>query len=79
MQYLPKWMMDVSTVIHYYEAVLATLAIIVWHFYFVFLNPDIYPMNFACITGKISEEDMKKEHLLEYEALMKKENQTNDV
>lgn len=79
MRYLPKWIMDVSTVIHYYEAVLATLAIIVWHFYFVFLNPDIYPMNFACITGKISEEEMKKEHPLEYEALMKKESSANNA
>jgi len=72
MRYLPKWVMDVSTAIHFYEAILATLAIIVWHFYFVFMNPDIYPMNFACITGKISEEEMKNEHPIEYEALMKK-------
>ncbi len=79
MRYLPKWIMDVSTAIHYYEAILATLAIIVWHFYFVFLNPDIYPMNFACITGKISEEEMKKEHPLEYEALMEKESQAKEV
>ncbi len=79
MQYLPKWVMDVSTVIHYYEAMLATLAIIVWHFYFVFLNPDVYPMNFACITGKISAEEMKHEHPLEYEALMAKENQGTKI
>ena len=35
---------DVSRTIHFYEACLATLAIVVWHFYFVILNPDVYPM-----------------------------------
>ena len=72
MRFFPLWVLDVSTVIHLYEAILATLAIIVWHFYYVFLNPDIYPMNFACITGKITEEEMRKEHLAEYEELKAK-------
>lgn len=49
---LPKWASDLSTVIHFYEAVLATLAIIVWHFYFVFLDPLVYPMDTAWLTGK---------------------------
>ena len=71
MKYFPKWITDVSTAIHFYEAVLATLAIIVWHFYYQFLDPHVYPMNFTCITGKMSEEDMKEEHPLEYEKLTK--------
>lgn len=71
MKIFPKWIMDVATIIHLYEAILATLAILVWHFYFVFLNPNVYPMNFACITGKISEEEMQEEHPLEYERLLR--------
>lgn len=60
---------DISRTIHYYEALLATLAIIVWHFYYVIFNPSIYPMNTAWITGKISEEEMVEEHPLELEKM----------
>ncbi|HTN73094.1 MAG TPA: cytochrome b/b6 domain-containing protein, partial [Methylomirabilota bacterium] len=45
LSFLPKWVSDVATAIHFYEAVLATLAILVWHFYWVIFDPDIYPMD----------------------------------
>ena len=48
---------------------LATLAIIVWHFYFVVFNPDIYPMNLSWLTGWLSEKEMKEDHPLELERL----------
>jgi cytochrome b subunit of formate dehydrogenase len=64
---------DVSRTIHYYEAILATLAIIVWHFYFVIFNPDVYPMNLAWLTGKMSEEEMHEEHPLQLEELKRAE------
>jgi formate dehydrogenase gamma subunit len=67
--------MDVATAIHYYEAILATLSILVWHFYFVIYNPDVYPMNTAWITGYLSEEEMEKEHPLELEEIRRKEEQ----
>ncbi len=35
---LARWWVDVATAVHFYEAILATLAIIVWHFYQVFLR-----------------------------------------
>ncbi|MCC6763370.1 MAG: cytochrome b/b6 domain-containing protein [Deltaproteobacteria bacterium] len=50
--HLPKWVTDVATTIHFYEAVLATLAILVWHFYFVFFDPVVYPMDSAWLTGR---------------------------
>lgn len=56
---------DISRTIHFYEAVLATLAIIVWHFYFVIFNPDVYPMNLAWLTGRMSEEELLEEHPLQ--------------
>lgn len=65
--------MDVSTAIHYYEAILASLSILVWHLYFVIYNPDIYPMNKAWITGYLTEEEMEKEHPLELEEIRAKE------
>jgi formate dehydrogenase gamma subunit len=60
---------DVARTIHFYEAWLATLAIIVWHFYFVIFNPDVYPMNLSWLTGSLTAEEMRDEHPLELEAL----------
>ena len=65
---------DIARTIHYYEAWLAFLAIVVWHFYFVMFNPDVYPLNVAWIKGTMSEEEMAEEHPLEYERLKKEEN-----
>lgn len=67
--------MDVATAIHYYEAILASLSILVWHFYFVIYNPDVYPMNTAWLTGYLTEEEMEKEHPLELEEIRRKEQQ----
>jgi len=58
--------------IHFYEACLATLAILVWHLYFVILSPNIYPMSTVWLTGKISEEEMEDEHPLELQRLKTK-------
>ncbi len=71
---LTKLGWDVARTIHYYEAWLAFLAIVVWHFYFVIFNPDTYPMNIAWIKGTITEEEMAEEHPAELEKI-KKENQ----
>ncbi len=49
---LPRWAIDVATTIHYYEAILACLAIVVWHFYHVMFDPDVYPLNWAFWTGR---------------------------
>jgi cytochrome b subunit of formate dehydrogenase len=66
---LARWWVDVATSIHFYEAILATLAILVWHFYQVFLDPDVYPMNWAWWDGKIPVEHYRHEHELDPEAL----------
>jgi formate dehydrogenase gamma subunit len=68
-RFLPRWAVDVAVTIHYYEAVLACLAIIVWHFYHVIFDPDIYPLNTACWDGCVSEEWQKIEHPLENQVL----------
>jgi hypothetical protein len=70
---LTKTWWDVARTVHYYEAWLATLAIIVWHFYFVIFNPDSYPINLAFWKGTLTEEEMEEEHPLEIKALKEKE------
>jgi cytochrome b subunit of formate dehydrogenase len=68
---LPRWWLDIATAIHFYEAVLATLAIVVWHFYQVFFDPDIYPMNWAWWDGKMSFEHYREEHGLDTDTLLR--------
>ena len=66
---LARWWVDVATAIHFYEAILATLAIVVWHFYQVFLDPDVYPMNWAWWDGKMPVEHYRHEHGLDTDAI----------
>jgi formate dehydrogenase gamma subunit len=66
----PKWALDVARIIHGYEAILAFLAVIIWHFYNVHLHPSVFPMSMVWITGKISIEELKENHPLEYERLV---------
>jgi cytochrome b subunit of formate dehydrogenase len=62
---LARWWVDVATAVHFYEAILATLAILVWHFYQVFFDPDVYPMNWAWWDGKMPVEHYREEHGLD--------------
>jgi len=68
--HLPRWWLDVATAVHFYEAILATLAILVWHFYQVFLDPDVYPMNWAWWDGKMTVHHYEEEHGLDSATLM---------
>lgn len=67
-EYFPLWVLDVSETIHFYEAVLASLAIFVWHLYFVMYHPDEYPMNTSWIDGKMTIDKLKHRHPKEFEA-----------
>jgi cytochrome b subunit of formate dehydrogenase len=68
---VPGWWVDVALTIHWYEAVLATLAIVVWHLYGVIFDPDTYPMNWAWLDGKMSVEHYQHEHPLDLIAIEK--------
>ena len=66
----PLWSIDLATVIHYYEAWLATLAIVVWHLYSVVFRPGVYPMSWVWISGKLTGKQMAEEHPAELEAIL---------
>ena len=59
---LPKGVLDVALVIHYYEAWLAFLAILVWHIYGTVFSPEVYPMNTAWWSGKMPSGMYRPEH-----------------
>jgi cytochrome b subunit of formate dehydrogenase len=62
--WLPKGFLDVALVIHYYEAWLAFLAILIWHMYSTVFSPNVYPMNPSWLTGYMPKEQFEKEHPL---------------
>ncbi len=72
LKWLPKYVLDVAHEMHSDEALLATLAIVIWHFYNVHFNPDRFPGTLMWWHGRISEHEMKEEHPLEYEEIMGK-------
>jgi formate dehydrogenase gamma subunit len=53
---------DIATAIHFYEAVLAVLAIVVWHFYQVMFDPDVYPIDWTFWDGRMSAERAHHHH-----------------
>ncbi|MDI6809277.1 MAG: cytochrome c3 family protein [Candidatus Eisenbacteria bacterium] len=60
MRFFPRWILDLLRAIHYYEAWLAVLAVVVWHFFHVMFHPETYPMNWTWLTGRMSIEELKK-------------------
>lgn len=58
----PKGLLDVLLVIHYYEAWLAFLAILIWHMYATIFNPRVYPMNPSWLNGKMPKHMYEEEH-----------------
>jgi cytochrome b subunit of formate dehydrogenase len=66
---LPKYVLDVFVLIHSFEAILAFAAIVIWHMYNVHLNPSVFPMSRVWLTGRITREELRSEHPLEYERI----------
>ncbi|HKT45879.1 MAG TPA: cytochrome b/b6 domain-containing protein, partial [Candidatus Acidoferrales bacterium] len=56
LRHFPKWITDAATAVHWYEALLATFSILLWHFYLVIFDPLVYPMDFAWLTGRVPAE-----------------------
>ena len=65
----PKPAIDIIKLVHGFEALLAFLAIIIWHMYHVHLKS----LNTSMFTGKMSREHMLEEHPLEYARIIAEE------
>jgi cytochrome b subunit of formate dehydrogenase len=68
-QFATKYVFNLSLLLHTMEAILASCAIMVWHFYEVHLKPDKFPMSKIWLDGKISAHELKEEHPLQYQRL----------
>jgi formate dehydrogenase gamma subunit len=64
-RFLPGEFIPAAQVVHGGEALLAILAVLVWHFYSVHLRH----FNRSMFTGELSEHEMETEHPLELERI----------
>ena len=79
LRYLPKWVSDAATTLHFYEAILATLSILIWHMYTVVFDPDVYPMDRSWLTGKTSADHLRHTRPEYYATLVKPADQQADA
>jgi predicted CXXCH cytochrome family protein len=68
MRWAPPWLYEVSNLAHTDEALLAALAIFVWHFYNVHLRPAVFPMSHVFLTGRMTAAEHAEDHAAEHAA-----------
>lgn len=68
-QWLPGVVVPAARVAHGGEALLAMLSVVLWHFYNAHFRPDVFPMDPAMFTGKITVERLRHEHAEEFDEL----------
>jgi len=71
LRHFPKWVCDAATAVHWYEALLATFSILIWHFYLVIFDPAVYPMDTAWLDGKIPADHYRHTRPAYYRQLLK--------
>ncbi|MBI3569380.1 MAG: hypothetical protein HY084_14365 [Gemmatimonadetes bacterium] len=70
-KFLPGWALNVATIIHSDEALLATGFIFTVHFFNTHLRPEKFPIDTVIFTGRMSVEELKEDKPAEYDALVK--------
>lgn len=69
-RFIPGSFLNVATIIHSDEALLATGFIFTVHFFNTHLRPEKFPMDTTVFTGHMPLAELKRDKPLEYEALV---------
>lgn len=69
---MPKWLVDLTLVIHSSEGLLIFLILLFWHLYNVHLAPGNFPMNMSWLTGRITLNELRAKYPAEYVRLQEK-------
>ena len=56
----PPWVYAVAQLVHFYEAVLAGLSIVVWHLFHTVFHPEEYPLGTSFLTGKLTDHEAEE-------------------
>lgn len=67
---IPGWFINVATIIHSDEALLAVAFIFTIHFFNTHFRPDKFPMDPVIFTGRMTLAELKSDKPREYEALV---------
>jgi hypothetical protein len=67
---LPGWLINVATIIHSDEALLAVGFIFTVHFFNTHLRPEKFPMDLVVFTGRMPLEEFREDKPAEYDALV---------
>ncbi|EQB63198.1 MAG: hypothetical protein RBG1_1C00001G0777 [candidate division Zixibacteria bacterium RBG-1] len=67
---LPGWFINVATIIHSDEALLAVAFIFTVHFFNTHFRPEKFPMDTVMFTGRVPLEEFKLDRPREYEELV---------
>jgi cytochrome b subunit of formate dehydrogenase len=70
---IPGWLINVSSIIHSDEALLATGFIFTIHFFNTHFRPDKFPMDPVIFTGRVPLEELKYDRPREYSRLVKRQ------
>jgi formate dehydrogenase subunit gamma len=65
----PKWLIDVTTIVHGYEGLILFILLFGWHLYIVHLSPGNFPMQRTFLNGRIDTRRLWQEHRREYREL----------
>ena len=68
-RFLPGWVLNIATIVHSDEALLATGFIFIFHFIHTHLRGEKFPLDPVIFTGRISDDEFKNERPAEYERL----------
>jgi cytochrome b subunit of formate dehydrogenase/nitrate/TMAO reductase-like tetraheme cytochrome c subunit len=66
---LPGWTLNVATIVHGHEVVLATVYLFTIHFFANHWRPDKFPLDIVIFTGSMPFEEFKREYGVEYARL----------
>ena len=69
-RFLPGWMLNVATIIHSDEALLAVGFIFTVHFFNTHFRPEKFPMDTVIFTGTVPLEEFQQDRPREYAELM---------
>jgi cytochrome b subunit of formate dehydrogenase len=67
---LPGEIINIATIIHSDEALLAAGFIFTYHFFNTHFRPDKFPMDTVIFTGKVELDELKADRPREYEQIM---------